>query len=90
MIDHLQWPFTGTIIIEILNWLEDKRHFKQVYSIDPNDDLFRVTKGEYGRGFGFFKFISHVALPFNSSKNTQYLHDDCICVRVSKSRADDD
>ena len=22
--DRLQWPFTGTIIIELLNWLEDK------------------------------------------------------------------
>ena len=88
--DLLKWPFTGTIVIEILNWREDNRHFKQVYSIDPNDDLFRVTEGEYGRGFGFFKFISHASLPFNESKSTQYLKDDCICVRVLKSRADDD
>ena len=21
--DRLQWPFTGTIIIELLNWLQD-------------------------------------------------------------------
>ena len=68
--DLLEWPFTGTIVIEILNWREDNRHHKQVYSIDPNDDLSRVTEGEYGRGFGFFKFISHAALPFNESKNT--------------------
>ena len=88
--DQLEWPFTGTIIIEILNWREGRRHFKQVISIDPNDELHRVTEGEYGRDFGFFKFISHAALPFNSSKNTQYLKDDCICVRVRKSRADDD
>ena len=87
--DHLQWPFTGTIIIEVLNWLEDKRHFKQVFSIDPNDELFRVTKGEYGRDFGFFKFISHTSLPLDKSTNTQYLYDDCICVRVRKSLADD-
>ena len=88
--DHLKWPFTGTIVIEILNWREDKGHFKQVYSIDPNDKLKRVTEGEYGKDFGFFKFISHAALPFDSSTNTQYLKDDCICVRVRKSRADDD
>ena len=88
--DHLNWPFTGTIVIEVLNWIEDKRHHKQVYSIDPNDKLVRVTEGEYGKDFGFYKFISHASLPFNSSTNTQYLKDDCICVRVRKSRADDD
>ena len=88
--DHLKWPFTGTIIIEVLNWIEDKRHHKQVYSIDPNDELVRVTEEEYGKDFGFYKFISHASLPFNSSTNTEYLKDDCICIRVRKSRADDD
>ena len=84
--DHLKWPFTGTIIIEVLNWLEDKGHHKQVFSIDPNDGLVRVTKGEYGRDFGFFKFISHASLLLDSFANTQYLYEDCICVRVRKSR----
>ena len=88
--DLLKWPFTGTIIIEILNWQENNRHFKQVLSIDPYDSLGRVTKGEYGRDYGYFKFISHAALPLDSSTNTKYLKDDCICVRVRKSRADDD
>ena len=88
--DHLKWPFTGTIIIEVLNWLEDKRHFKQVLSIDPNDGIVRVTKGEYGKDFGFYKFMSHASLSVNSSTNTQYLSKDCICVRVRKSRAADD
>ena len=46
--DHLQWPFTGTIIIELLNWLEDKGHYKMTISIDTNNDFVRVTKGEYG------------------------------------------
>ena len=88
--DHLEWPFTGTIIIEVLNWLEDKRHFKQIFSIDPNDGFARVTEGEYGKDFGFYKFISHASLSFNSSTNTQYLKDDCIRIRVHKSRAADD
>ena len=46
--DRLQWPFTGTIIIELLNWLEDKGHYKMTLSIDTNNDFVRVTKGEYG------------------------------------------
>ena len=88
--DHLKWPFIGTIIIEVLNWLEDKGHHKQVFSIDPNDGIVRVTKGEYGKYFGFYKFMSHASLSFNSSTNTQYLSEDCICVRVRKSHAADD
>ena len=87
--DHLKWPFTGTIIIKVLNWLEDKGHFKQVYSIDPNDGIARVTEGEYGKDFCFYKFMSHTSL-FDSSTNTQYLKDNCIRVRVHKSRAADD
>ena len=88
--DHLKWPFTGTIIIEVLNWLEDKGHHKKVFSIVPNDGIVRVTKGEYGQDFGFYKFMSHSSLSFNSSTNTQYLSKDCICVRVRKSRTTDD
>ena len=26
--DHLTWPFTGTVLIELLNQLEDKNHHK--------------------------------------------------------------
>ena len=33
--DSLQWPFTGTIIIELLNWLEDKGHYKMTLPIVP-------------------------------------------------------
>ena len=88
--DHLKWPFTGTIIIKVLNWLEDKGHFKQVYSIDPNDGIDRVTEGEYGKDFCFYKFISHASLTLDLSTNTQYLNDDCIRIRVHKSRAADD
>ena len=34
--DRLQWPFTGTIIIELLNWLEDKGTYKKILTIDTN------------------------------------------------------
>ena len=50
--DHLQWPFTGTIIIELLNWLEDKGHYKKYsynwYEQKAKQVTSRVTKGEYG------------------------------------------
>ena len=66
--DRLQWPFTGTIIIELLNWLEDKGHYKMTISIDTNDDFVRVTKGEYGNVIGYEQFISQSSL--NSSTIT--------------------
>ena len=78
--DRLQWPFTGTIIIELLNWLEDKEHFKGTLPIDTNNDFVRVTEGEYGHHFGYPQFISQSSLI--SSTNTQYLYQDCIRVRV--------
>ena len=79
--DHLQWPFTGTIIIELLNWLEDKEHHKIKFSIDTNDEFDKVTKGEYGDYSGYDQFISHSSLT-SSTTNTQYLYHDCIRVRV--------
>ena len=78
--DHLQWPFTGTIIIELLNWLEDEGHYKSTISIDKNNDFVRVTKGKYGKNRGRHQFISQSSL--DSSTNPQYLNQDCICVRV--------
>ena len=78
--DRLQWPFTGTIIIELLNWLEDKGHYKMTISIGMNDNFVRVTKGEYGKSIGYSQFISQSSL--NSSTNPQYLYQDCIRVRV--------
>ena len=78
--DRLQWPFTGTIIIELLNWLEDKGHYKRTRSIDKNNDFVRVTEREYGMSAGYHQFISLSSL--NSSTNPQYLYKDCIRVRV--------
>ena len=76
--DHLQWPFTGTIIIELLNWLEDKDHYKRTLSID---DFVRVTERQYGKCIGSSQFIPHSSLT-SSTTNTQYLYLDCIFVRV--------
>ena len=79
--DRLQWPFTGTIIIELLNWLEDKEHYKMTLTIGTSDDFVRVTEGKYGMDCGYFQFISHSSLT-SSTTNTQYLYQDCIRVRV--------
>ena len=76
--DCLQWPFTGTIIVELLNWLEDKGHYRMTLTIDT--DVVEVTKREYGIIASYPQFIAQSSL--NSSTDTQYLYQDCICVRV--------
>ena len=80
--DHLQWPFTGDIIIELINWLEDKGHYKKTLTIDTDAKFTRVTEGVYGNHVGYAQFISHSSLSHDSSTNTQYLYQDCIRVRV--------
>ena len=83
---HLQWPFTGDIIIELLNWREDDKHYTMTLQINSSDDYVRVThdQGMYGASIcGFHQFISHSFLPYKSTTNTEYLQDDCLRLRVS-------
>ena len=77
--DCLRWPFTGDITFELINWLEDKGHYKKTTSVK---NFFGITEGEYGNATGFHTFISQSSLLLNSSTNTQYLYKDCIRVRV--------
>ena len=80
---HLQWPFTGDIIIELLNWREDKEHYKETVTIVESHGFVQVTEGTYGNSTGYPQFISHSSLPYNSTTNTEYLRDDCLRLGVS-------
>ena len=86
---HLQWPFTGDIIIELLNWREDKEHHKMTLLLDESDGFVQVTKGMYENNCGFDQFISHSSLPYNSTTNTEYLQEDCLRLRVNVANVDD-
>ena len=84
---HLQWPFTGEFIIELLNWREDKEHYWMTLEIISDDGFDRVTgKRKYGTSYGYPQFISHSSLPYNSTTNTEYLRDDCLRLRVSVTK----
>ena len=83
---HLQWPFTGDIIFELLNWREDKEHQNKTLSIDSSSGYVRVTQGMYGASRGYQQFISHSSLPYNPITNTEYLQDDCLRLRVSVTK----
>ena len=82
--DHLQWPFVGDIEFVLLNWREDKRHYKKSVSIDRFDGLVRVLEGDYGKSWGLPQFILHSSLHYNRSTNTEYLLNDSLCLQVKE------
>ena len=57
--DQLQWPFTGDIILELVNWREDKGHHSKTLSIGVVSGLDKVTEGTAGMTAGLSQFISH-------------------------------
>ena len=84
--ERLQWPFNGEITIELLNWREDKGHVEKI--IDhynaPIDRRKRVTDAGRADPRGHPDFISFADLGYNPNANTEYLHNDTLCFRVSK------
>ena len=72
---HLQWPLTGELIIEVLNWRGDHGHYSMIL---PNHiqimALFvLLVKNKYGKSRGWPQFISHSSLPYNPTTNTEPL-----------------
>ena len=82
--DQLQWPFKGKIVVEMVNWREDKGHHEVTFDFTGIDRINRVTDENKVRGprFGNQQFISHSSLPYNPTTNTEYLQDDCLRLRV--------
>ena len=82
--DTLTWPFTGSVTVELLNQLVDKNHYKNTITFPADQEVSkRVVDRKRGKGWGQTKFISHTALDYNASTNTQYLKDDTLMFRVS-------
>ena len=81
--DQLKWPFEGDVVVELRKWKEDKRHHEDSFSFAKLDGYYRVN----GRSMdecklGRDQFISHFSLLYNSTTNTEYVQDDCLCLRV--------
>ena len=81
---QLQWPFVGDIIIMLLNWREDKGHFRKTFSINASSEFVRILEGVTGKGFGYQQFISHSSLAYDPTSNTEYLCNDSLHLRVEK------
>ena len=91
--DQLDWPLKGTFIIELLNQHEDKNHHRRTLNY-PDDHTLECPGNEDinkpgGTGWGYLTFIEQSELDFNSSKNTQYLKDDKLYIRVTSKMTSD-
>ena len=80
----LPWPFTGKIIIELLNQLDDNNHHSKSITFLP-DRQYRqqVNDQRLTSDWGIPCYISHSDLGHNPAKNCQYLKDDCLYFRIS-------
>lgn len=75
---NLNWPFVGILIVTLLNQWEDNNHHMK--KVKPALQSFDVDTGTTR---GCAKFISHTHLAHDPVKNTEYLREDTIFLRVS-------
>ena len=80
--DQLIWPFCGDVVVELVNWIEDKDHHRQVLELSPevvtNKACNKVLVGNRNDGSGTGKFIQH------SSIRPQFLQDGRLYFRVKE------
>ena len=78
--DNLPWPFTGEIIITLLNQLADRNHCTDKASFSQDSETSRrvVTSERASRGYELRKFLPHNRLAHDAAKNCHYLKDDCL------------
>ena len=79
--DILLWPFCGDLVVELVNWIEDKDHHRKVIKLSSEvtgNVCDRVLVGDRSKGWGQSKFIQHSAI------KPQFLQDDCLYFRVKE------
>ena len=80
--NELIWPFCGDVVVDLVNWREDKNHHRQVIELSPEvvtgNVCDRVLVGDSSAGHGTSKFIQCSAI------KPQFLQDDCLYFRVKE------
>ena len=85
--DNLKWPFRGEITIQIVNQVGDHDHVEDVIRYTdktPDETAGRVTDKERARGWGKPLFLAHNKLHSNAERQTRYLKDNTLHIRVMK------
>lgn len=85
--DDLDWPFLGNVTIHLLNQRGDRQHYQKVIRFTedtPPGVCNRVIDKEMAKeGNGPTQFIAHGDLSYNPDKDTEFVRDDCLKIRVS-------
>lgn len=88
---NLEWPFRGTIHVEILNQLEDANHFGEKISFNSRElknynSSVKSSSSMGVTGLGKSRFIQLSKLEYsrNESSVCQYLREDSLYFRVSR------
>lgn len=95
--DQLVFPFRGTIYVQLLNRLEDRNHAEFAVKFDEESDPKGRRGARFTRlsidylvdrhssdGWGTACLIRHDLLPRNEYRNTEYLRDDELKIRINK------
>ncbi len=86
--EHLRWPFRGEIEVMLCNQRKSDGSISETILFDydaPLEVSDRVMHGEVAEsGLGIPKFIEHYHLGFNQSKNTEFLKNNCLRLRVCR------
>ena len=83
---HLQWPFEHVVTYGILNWKRDGNHDIKTthFKNAPTKDKQMLTSQEMAKSGRGDHFLPHSSLSDGAAKDTQYLHNDCLCLQVLK------
>ena len=94
--DNLTWSAKGAITVELLNQHKDANHHALTLSTEWPRSTTTTNAWEMSdKGMGWksvayccrefsYKFITHEELEWNSEKETQYLKENCLRLRITK------
>lgn len=83
----LEWPFRGSVVVHMLNQRGDYNHHQKVVRFTDDTPMAvcsRVLTGDMAKeGNGPTQFISHPNISYNADKDTEFLKNDCLKIRVT-------
>ena len=84
--DALPWPVEADVVIEMLNWRENKNHKRCIVPLNQTVSIKSTSRvpvdGVAEMGQGWETFATHSSLSYNATANTQYLNEDCLLFKV--------
>ena len=89
--DALPWPVEADVVLEMLNWRENKNHKRRTVSLNQTLSIESTSRvpidGIAEMGQGWDTFAAHSSLSYNATANTQYLNEDCLLFKVASCTA---